>query len=228
MYVTVIYMKLRAFVDPVVPVGDLCAGNLLENTSILRTYYASPAAPLGDFCTGSLLEKTSILRTYCASPAAPVGVFCTESPAAPLGDFCTGSLLEKTSISRTYCAIPAAPVGDFCTESPAAPLGDFCAECRTRGWSALPLAVTSVWSNAEDRRCGLFRHWLSFSRGIFACILHGSASLKTSPPGRKRVWAGIIMFGELQGRDGPEDSNKKFAKIIYIPGMFQVFARLCC
>jgi hypothetical protein len=42
--------------------------------------------------------------------------------------------------------------------------------------------VTSVWSNAEDRRCGLFRHWLSFLRGIFACILHGAASLKTSHP----------------------------------------------
>jgi hypothetical protein len=41
------------------------------------------------------------------------------------------------------------------------------------------------------------------------------------------VRAGIITFGELQGCDGPEDSNKKFAKIIYIPGMFQVFARLC-
>jgi hypothetical protein len=75
MYVTVIYMKLRAFVDPVVPVGDLCAGNLLEKTSILRIYYASPAAPVGDFCTGSLLEKTSILRTYCGIPAAPVGDF---------------------------------------------------------------------------------------------------------------------------------------------------------
>jgi hypothetical protein len=46
----------------------------------------------------------------------------------------------------------------------------------------LPLAVTSVWSNAEDRQCGLFRHWLSFLRGIFSYILHGSASLKTSPP----------------------------------------------
>jgi hypothetical protein len=45
---------------------------------------------------------------------------------------------------------------------------------------------------------------------------------------RKRVWAKIIMFGELQGRDGPEDSNKKFAEIIYIPGMLQVFARLRC
>jgi hypothetical protein len=70
---------------------------------------------------------------------------------------------------------------------------------------------------------------LFFLRGIFACILHGVALLKTSPPpGRKRVWAGIIMLSELQGRDGPEDSNKKFAKIVYVPGMFQVFARLCC
>jgi hypothetical protein len=74
----------------------------------------------------------------------------------------------------------------------------------------------------------LFDIGLVFCGGFFACILHGSASLKTSPPGRKRVRAGIIMFGELQGRDGPKDSNKKFAKIIYIPGMFQVFARLCC
>jgi hypothetical protein len=88
-------MKLRAFADP----------NLLENSSILRAYYASPAAPVGDFCTGSLLEKTSTLRTYCASSAAPVGDFCMES------------LLEKTSILRTYCAILAAPVSDFCMES---------------------------------------------------------------------------------------------------------------
>jgi hypothetical protein len=56
-------------------------------------------------------------------------------------------------------------------------------------------------------------------RGIFAGILHGSASLKTSPPGRKRVRAGMILFGELQGRVSPEDSNKKFAEIIDIPGM---------
>jgi hypothetical protein len=116
----------------------------LEKTSILRTYCASPAAPLDDFRTESLLEKTSILRTYCASPATPLGDFCTESPAAPLGNFCPVNLLEKTSILRTYCA------------SLAAPLGDFCAECRTRGWSALPLAVTSVWLDAEDRRCSLF------------------------------------------------------------------------
>jgi hypothetical protein len=174
-------------VIPAAPLGDFCTESLLEKTSIFRTYCASSAAPLGDFCTESLLEKTSILRTYCANPATP------------LGDFCTKSLLEKTSILRTYCASPAAPLGDFCTESllektsilrtyrasPAAPLGDFCVECRTRGRPAVPLAVTSMWSNAEDRRCGLFRHCFNFLRGIFAFILHGSASLKTSPPGGK-------------------------------------------
>jgi hypothetical protein len=160
---------------------------------VLCTYCASPAAPLGDFCTESLLEKTSIVRTCCASSAAP------------LGDFCTESLLEKTSIFRICCA------------SPAAPSGDFCADCRTRGRPALPLAVTSMWSNAEDRRCGLFRHCFDFLRGSFACILHGSASLKISLPGRKRVWAGIKLFGELQGRVSPEDSNKKFTEIVNIP-----------
>jgi hypothetical protein len=38
----------------------------------------------------------------------------------------------------------------------------------------------------------------------FAGILHGSASLKTSPPRRKKVWAGIILFDGLQGRVAPE------------------------
>jgi hypothetical protein len=40
--------------------------------------------------------------------------------------------------------------------------------------------------------------------GGFAGILHGSTSLKTSPPGRKRVRAGIILFDGLQGCVGPE------------------------
>jgi hypothetical protein len=162
----------------------------------LCTYCASPAALLGDlFCTESLLEKTSILRTYCASPAAP------------LGDFCTESLLEKTSILRTYCA------------NPAAPLGDFCAECRTRGWPVLPLAVTSMWSNAEDRRCGLFRHCINFFAGDFCVYITWLRLIKNLTPGRKRVRAGIILFGGLQGRVNPEDSNKKFTEIVNIPGM---------
>jgi hypothetical protein len=59
----------------------------------------------------------------------------------------------------------------------------------------------------------------SFCGGIFAGILHGSASLKTSPPGRKRVRAGIVLFGGLQGRVGPEGLNKKFTEIVNIPGM---------
>jgi hypothetical protein len=84
----------------------------------------------------------------------------------------------------------------------------------------LPLAVTSEWSNAKDRRCGLFRHVaFDFLRGIFAGVLHGSASLKTSPLRRKRVRARIVLFGGLQGRVGPEGLNKKCAEIFNIPGM---------
>jgi hypothetical protein len=56
-----------------------------------------------------------------------------------------------------------------------------------------------------------------FCGGFFACVLHGSASLKTSPPGRKRVRAGIKLFCELQGRICPEESNKKFPKIVNVP-----------
>jgi hypothetical protein len=43
--------------------------------------------------------------------------------------------------------------------------------------------------------------------------------IKNLTPGRKRVRAGIKLFGELQGRVSPEDSNKKFTEIINIPGM---------
>ena len=60
---------------------------------------------------------------------------------------------------------------------------------------------------------------LSFCGGFFACILHGFATLKTSPPRRKRVRAGMKLFGELQGHVGPEDLNKKFAEIVNIPRM---------
>jgi hypothetical protein len=69
-------MRLCVFVDPVVPVDDLCMGNLLGNAfgffAVLVRLHAwvpycpGPAAPVGDFCTDSPLEGTSILRTYCA------------------------------------------------------------------------------------------------------------------------------------------------------------------
>jgi hypothetical protein len=69
---------------------------------------------------------------------------------------------------------------------------------------------------------------VDFCGGFFACILHGSASLKTSPTGRKRVQARIKLFCELQGRAGPEKSNKKFAEIINVPRMLQVLAEWRC
>ena len=43
--------------------------------------------------------------------------------------------------------------------------------------------------------------------------------VKNLTPWRKRVRAGITLFGELQGRVGPEDLNKKFVEIVNIPGM---------
>jgi hypothetical protein len=69
---------------------------------------------------------------------------------------------------------------------------------------------------------------VDFCGGFFSYILHGSASLKTSPPGRKRVRARIKLFCGLQGRAGPEESNKKFAEIINVPRMLQVLAGWRC
>jgi hypothetical protein len=188
----------------------LCNCCVRELLILTRTWFAFglPSktgcdTPLGDFCTDSLLKKTSILRTCCASPAAP------------LGDLCTDSLLKKTSILRTFCASPAAPLGDFlrglshARVASVAPRGDFVlVECRR----------PSTWSFFDVDFCG----------GFFACILHGSASLKTSPPRRKRVWARIKLFCGLQGRAGPEESNKKIAEIINVPRMLQVLADWRC
>jgi hypothetical protein len=43
--------------------------------------------------------------------------------------------------------------------------------------------------------------------------------VKNLTPGRKRVRAGIVLFGGLQGHVGPDDLNKKFAEIVNIPGI---------
>jgi hypothetical protein len=53
--------------------------------------------------------------------------------------------------------------------------------------------------------------------GAFAGVLHGFASLKTSPPGRKRVRARTTLFAELQRRVGPDGETKKFQRL----SMFQ-------
>jgi hypothetical protein len=38
------------------------------------------------------------------------------------------------------------------------------------------------------------------------------------------VRVGIVLFGGLQGRVGPEGLNKKFVEIVNIPGVLYVFA----
>jgi hypothetical protein len=43
--------------------------------------------------------------------------------------------------------------------------------------------------------------------------------VKNLTPRRKRVRAGITLFGELQGRVGPECLDKKFAEIVNVPGV---------
>jgi hypothetical protein len=43
--------------------------------------------------------------------------------------------------------------------------------------------------------------------------------VKNLTPGRKRVRAGIVLFGALQGRVGPKGLNKKIAEIVNILGM---------
>jgi hypothetical protein len=48
--------------------------------------------------------------------------------------------------------------------------------------------------------------------------------VKNLTPRRKRVRARIKLLWELQGRAGPEQSNKKFAEIIDVPRMLQFFA----
>ena len=68
---------------------------------------------------------------------------------------------------------------------------------------------------------------LIFCGGFLRVYYMAPLHLKPHPR-RKRVRAGIKLFGELQGRVSPKDLNKKFTEIVNIPGMFQVFARLCC
>jgi hypothetical protein len=51
--------------------------------------------------------------------------------------------------------------------------------------------------------------------------------IKNLTPRRKRVWAGIKLFGELQGCVSPEDLNKEFTEIINIPGLRQIALLVC-
>jgi hypothetical protein len=89
--------------------------------------------------------------------------------------------LRKTSIFRTCCAWSGCTLRrllrgvSHARVASAGPCGDFVlAECRR----------PSARSFFDVNFCG----------GFFTCILHDSASLKTSPPGRKRVRARIKLF----------------------------------
>jgi hypothetical protein len=60
---------------------------------------------------------------------------------------------------------------------------------------------------------------VSFTKTSIIALVVLFRLIKNLTPGRKRVRVEMILFGELQGRVGPEGSNKKFAEIMDIPGM---------
>jgi hypothetical protein len=108
-------------------------------------------------------------------------------------------------IFRTCCASPAAPLGDFCTESSHARVasaghrGDFgLVECRR----------PSARSFFDVDFCG----------GFLTCILHDSASLKTSPP-REEKSAGQnkIVFANYKGKLALSSQTKNLRRL----SMFQ-------
>jgi hypothetical protein len=81
----------------------------------------------------------------------------------------------------------------------------------------MPKTVDAVFF----RRC-------NFLRGIFCvyitwlCLIKNLTPREEKSAGRNKTVWGITRAS------WPWESNKKFAKVVYVPGMFQVFARLCC
>jgi hypothetical protein len=70
---------------------------------------------------------------------------------------------------------------------------------------------------------------LSFSFcGGFCWYITWLRLVKNLTLGRKRVWAGMTLFGELQGRVGPKCLDKKFVEIVNVPGVLKVFTGGCC
>jgi hypothetical protein len=171
---------LCAPIIPAAPLGDFATEGLLKKTSILRTCCAILAAPLGDFCTVSLLEKTSILRTYCASPAAPLGDFCMDSLFGKDFNFAHLLCYSGCTLRRLLPRVSHARVVS------AAPRGDFgVVECRRSSMRSFSTYCVLVF-------VGDFCGYITWLRLI-----------KNLTLGRKRVRAGMILFGELQGRVSP-------------------------
>jgi hypothetical protein len=183
------------------------------------------------------LKKTSILRTYCDVPAVPLDDFCTESLFEKDFDFahllccsgCTlGRLLHRESFWKRlrFCALIVLfrlhPWATFARRVFFGKDFDFahllcCSGCKLRrilrGVSharVVSAAPRGDFSVVECRRPSM----RSFSTccvlvfaGDFCGYITWLRSLKNSPPRRKRVRAGMILFGELQGCVSPEDSK---------------------
>jgi hypothetical protein len=126
--------------------------------------------PEATFARIVFLRKTSIFRTCCASPAAPLGDFCADSFFFE-EDFDFSHLLcySGCTLRRLLRGVSHARVAS------AGPRGDFV---------LVEYRRPSARSFFDVDFCG----------GFFTCILHDSASLKTSPPGRKRVRTRIKLF----------------------------------
>jgi hypothetical protein len=87
--------------------------------------------------------------------------------------------------------------------------------------------VTLYWSNVEDRRRGLF------STHVFAGDFHTYITWlrlvkNLTPREEKSAGKNKIVFVNLQGRISPDESNKKFAEVVDVPGVLQVFAVWHC
>jgi hypothetical protein len=110
-----------------------------------------------------------VLHTCCAYPAAPLGDFCSDK------DVSCRRLRTLWVVLRTCCAYPAAPLGNFCLDLSHLMVAEACCcrdcfgvECRRPTlrsfWtSTVIVPSTNFWGDSCDN------------------LLHGSASLKTSP-----------------------------------------------
>jgi hypothetical protein len=126
-----------------------------------------------------------MLPTYCASPAAPLGDFCAEclSQRLRLSHLlcCSGCTLRRLLRGVSHArVVSTAPRGDLGV-----------VECRR-----------------PSMRCSSTYCVLVFA-GDFCRYITWLHLIKNLTPGRKRVRARMILFGELQGRVSPEDSQTK-------------------
>jgi hypothetical protein len=67
-----------------------------------------------------------------------------------------------------------------------------------------------------------------FLRGIFQTYITWLRLVKNLTPGRKRVRTRIRLFLRITRANQPDESNKKFAEVVDVPGVVQVFAVWRC